>query len=78
MLIEYIEKKNIRKYTLRINDENIKQETNIRLKEGDEVYLHIYPINRLKVSEIKMEGFNPDEFIHKTIIDENIQEIEVE
>lgn len=78
MLIEYIEKKNIRKYTLRVNDENIKEETNIRLKEGDEVYLHIYPINRLKVSEIKMEGFNPDEFIHKTIIDENIQEIEVE
>ena len=78
MVIEEIVKKNIRTMRFKINDETIKEEKNISLKENDVVYIKIIPVNRLKQSSIVMNGFNPDEFIHKDEIKNNFQEIEVE
>lgn len=77
MVINKIDLTNIRLMRVKVNEEII--ETNdIKLSEGDVVNIKIKPVNRLKNSKVVMEGYNPEEFLHKTEIENNLEEIEIQ
>lgn len=78
MIVENISLENIRTIRIKINDEIVNNNGNLKLSEGDVVNVRIKPINKLKNSKVLMEGYNPEEFLHKTEVDNNLEEIEIE
>ena len=58
-VIENVETKNVRRFTIKINDEEVDWK-NIRVNEGSTIYIEIVRLNAGETAKVTLEGYDPN------------------